>query len=382
MRKWLFTISGIVVILVLATSWSSAQRQPTVNPNLTSAGPLAFGPENTLFIADNMAARIFALRLGDEESGSTPGTASVDGLDQKIAAMLGTDADEILINDIAVSPASRNTFLSVSRGTGERGAPALLRVDGAGTIDVIALDQIAYTQVELPNPADDFVSPSRRSRPRPEYSGAENRRMETVTDMAYLDGQLLVSGLSNEEFASKLRSVAYPFSGAGGGSSVEIWHASHGAFETRAPVYTFVPYDMDGEQNLIAGYFCTPLVRFSAAALAAGNALTGKVRGTTIAEMGAFNRPPDMIVYEQNGEDILLITTVSKGVMKMTMDDVAHQDPITRQVPEMEDIAGVPFEAIDHLEGTLQLAMLDETRAVIAIRDGSGLTDLEVVALP
>ena len=199
--------------------------------------------------------------------------------------MLGTDADEILINDIAVSPDSRNTFLSVSRGTGERGAPALLRVDGAGTIDVIALDQIAYTQVELPNPADDFVSPSRRSRPRPEYSGAENRRMETVTDMAYLDGQLLVSGLSNEEFASKLRSVAYPFSGAGGGSSVEIWHASHGAFETRAPVYTFVPYDMDGEQNLIAGYFCTPLVRFSTAALAAGNALTGKVRGTTIAEM-------------------------------------------------------------------------------------------------
>ena len=71
MRKCLFSISGVIVILILATSWSSAQRQPTVNPNLTSAGPLAFGPENTLFIADNMAARIFALRLGDQESGSS-----------------------------------------------------------------------------------------------------------------------------------------------------------------------------------------------------------------------------------------------------------------------------------------------------------------------
>ena len=98
--------------------------------------------------------------------------------------------------------------------------------------------------------------------------------------------------------------------------------------------------------------------------------------------MGAYNRPLDMIVYEQNGEDILLITTVSKGVMKMTMDDVADQEPITESVPEMEDIAGVPFEAIDRMEGTLQLAMLDEGHAVIAIRDGDGLTDLNVIALP
>ena len=89
-----------------------------------------------------------------------------------------------------------------------------------------------------------------------------------------------------------------------------------------------------------------------------------------------------MIVYEQNGEDILLITTVSKGVMKMTMDDVADQDPITRQVPEMEDIAGVPFESIDRMEGTLQLAMLDETSGVIAILNSSGVTDLDVIALP
>ena len=381
MRKWLFSISGILVILILGTSWTSAQRRPTVNPDLTSGGPLAFGPEDTLFVADNMAATIFALRLDSEEFGGREGTASVSGLDQKIAAMLGTVADEILINDIAVSPNSKNTFLSVSRSSADTSGPVLLRVDGTGTIDVIELDQIAYTRVEMPNPADDFVQPGRPG-PRPPYLGAQNRRMETVTDMAYLDGQLLVAGLSNEEFASKLRSVAYPFSGAGTGSSVEIWHASHGAFETRAPVYTFVPHEVNGEQNLIAGYFCTPLVRFSTAALAAGNAFTGKVRGTTIAEMGAYNRPLDMIVYEQNGEDILLITTVSKGVMKMTMDDVADQEPITERVPEMEDIAGVPFEAIDRMEGTFQLAMLDETQAVIAIRDGDGLTDLEVIALP
>ena len=55
---------------------------------------------------------------------------------------------------------------------------------------------------------------------------------------------------------------------------------------------------------------------------------------------------------------------------------------VTEQVPEMEDIAGVPFEQIDRMYGTLQLALLDGTRAVVAIRDGSGPTDLRTMALP
>jgi len=148
MKKWLFSISMIVVVLILGTSWTLAQRRPTVNPDLTSGGPLAFGPEDTLFVADNMAATIFALRLDSEEFGDTEGTASVSGLDQKIAAMLGTVADEILINDIAVSPNSKNTFLSVSRNSADTSTPVLLRVDGTGTIDVIELDQIAYTRIE------------------------------------------------------------------------------------------------------------------------------------------------------------------------------------------------------------------------------------------
>ena len=380
MRRLLFATGGLALILIFAVSWTSGQRrQPTLNPQILSAGPLAFGPGDILFVADNMAARIYALALGDQESSPTPGTVPVEGLDQKIAAMLGTSAEEILINDIAVSPNSKNTFLAVSRGRADT-TPVLLRVDGGGSIDVIALDQIAYTQVELSNPAEDFVGNPRPGRPA--YAPAANPRMDTVTDMAYVDGHILLSGLSNEEFASKLRAVTYPFSAAGTGTSVEIWHASHGAFETRAPIYSFVSYEIDGEKNLIAGYFCTPLVRFSIDALASGNAFTGKVRGTTIAELGAFNRPLDMIVYERNDEDFLLITTVSKGVMKMSMEDVADQESITEQVPEMEDIAGVPFEKIDRMEGTLQLAMLDDTQAVIVIRDGSGATNLETIALP
>ena len=77
------------------------------------------------------------------------------------------------------------------------------------------------------------------------------------------------------------------FSTVSDGTSVEIWHAAHGQFETRSPVYTFVPYTIDGEQNLIAGYLCTPLVKFPIDNLQPG----AKVMGTTIAELGNRNRP-------------------------------------------------------------------------------------------
>ena len=38
--------------------------------------------------------------------------------------------------------------------------------------------------------------------------------MLTITDMAYVNGNLLVAGLSNEEWSSSLRSIPYPFKDA------------------------------------------------------------------------------------------------------------------------------------------------------------------------
>ena len=109
-----------------------------------------------------------------------------------------------------------------------------------------------------------------------------NPRADSITDMAFVDGRLIVAGLSNEEFASKLRTIAYPFSTVEPGTSVEIYHGNHGALETRSPVYTFVPYTVDNTPHLIAGYLCTPLVKFPVSALTG----TQKVVGTTIAELG------------------------------------------------------------------------------------------------
>ncbi len=343
--------------------------QPAVSaaegPTLMSGGPLTFGPDNVLFIADNAGAKIVALELGDQVSGGTPGTKDVQGIDQKIAALLGTDAREIQINDLAISATSKNAFISVSRGRGANATPVLLRVDGAGEIDVISLTDVTYTEAALPNAPE--ANPAARRNPR----------ASSITDMAYVDGRLFIAGLSNEEFSSKLRSVAYPFSAVNEGTSVEIWHAAHGQFETHSPVYTFVPYEIDGEQNLIAGYLCTPLVKFPIDNLQPG----AKVMGTTIAELGNRNRPLDMVVYQKNGKDYLLMSNTSRGVMKIPTENFGSQAGLTAPVSGGNK-AGVDYETIAQMTGVEQLDLLDDQHVMVIARNEAGQASLKAVALP
>ena len=110
----------------------------------------------------------------------------------------------------------------------------------------------------------------------------QSKRVETITDLGFVDGKVIVAGLSNEEFSSSLRSIPYPFREADKGAGIEIYHGSHGRFETNAPVRTFVPYKVGGKPHILAAYTCTPLVKIPVSELKPGN----KVKGTTIAELG------------------------------------------------------------------------------------------------
>ena len=133
---------------------------------------------------------------------------------------------------------------------------------------------LAYTKVDAAERAGAGTKPQR------------DPRAESITDMAFVDGKLIVAGLSNEEFASKLRSCRIRSRRRTPGTSVEIFHGNHGQLETRSPVYTFIPYTINNKPHVIASYTCTPLVRFPIDEPAAGT----KVVGTTIAELG--NRQP------------------------------------------------------------------------------------------
>jgi hypothetical protein len=355
--------AAMVAVVVTSTSRTPSAAQADAGPALSSIGPMTFGPDGTLFAADTQGATIYALDLGKLAAGGAPGAKAVDAIDQKIAALLGTEPREIAVTDLVVHPKTRNAYISVMRGQGAAARPALLRVDGAGKLDVIAFDGLKHTKVTLPNPPN-------------ASEGPRNPRPQSVTDMAFIDGKLYVAGLSNEEFASKLRAISYPFSAADHGTSVEIYHGNHGQFETRSPVYTFVPYKIDNQPHLIAGYLCTPLVKFPLANLKPG----AKVVGTTIAELGNRNRPLDMIVYKKDGKEFLLMSNNSRGVMKIPTDTFGTAAAITTRVDT--PTGGVAYETIAALKGVEQLDLLDDRQTLLLARNEAGALNLQAVPLP
>lgn len=353
--------------LVAATAGSPLTVRATgpalAGPQFSSIGPLAFGPNNVLFAADRQAATIFAVDLGAQASGSTEGVANVAGLQSKIAAMLGTARDEVTITDLAIHPVSHNAFVAVMRGQGPAAQAALVRVDGGGKIELVSFENLKFTSVTLPNPA--AVSPTGRG-----------GRAQSVMDMGFANGKLYVSGLSNEEFASKLWAVPYPFATTDQGTSVEIFHGNHGRLETRAPVMAFLPWTINNQPHIIASYTCTPLVKFAVDTLKTGT----KVVGTTIAEFGAGNQPLDMISYQKSGQTYLLMSNSSRGVMKIPTADFATATAITS--PVATEKAGIAYETIAAMTGVEQLDKLDASRSVVIARAQNGDRDLSAVALP
>jgi hypothetical protein len=333
-------------------------------PQLQSIGPLAFGPNGVLYAADSLAGKIYALDLGETANGGAPGTANVANITQKIAAMLGTDALQINVTDLAVDARTHNSFVSIMRGQGPAARPALLRVDGAGKITTIDTGSLQSTSVDLPN--------------LPANAEGRNQRAQAITQVKYANGRVWASGLSNEEFASKLWSVAYPFTKADAGTSVEIYHGNHQQLETRAPMYAFIPYTIGNEPYVIGAYLCTPLVKFPVSAL---KPTAGKpYRGTTIGEFGAGSRPIDMILYKKNGREFLLMANTTRGVMKIPTDGFATAAPIT--MPVTSETAGVPFEKVTSMARVEQLDLLDATHSVVLTGSNATGLDLRAFELP
>ena len=384
MRHTSFRVMAVMAF-ALATSGSVTGAAPTAisgsGPTFKHIGPLAFGPDGVLFAADGQDVSIAALQLGQQMAGGAPGTRDVPAIDQKIAALLGIDAKNLLITDMVVNPKTGNAFISAMRGRGAGATPVLLRVDGAGKIDVIVLDQVRYSRIGLPNPppSETPLVLGERKIPVANYPDkvdpAGVMGVQTITHMAFIDGKLYVSGLANEEFASRMRVIPYPFATADSGASVEIYHGSHGQLETFSPVFTFVPYTIDGVPSIVASYLCTPLVKFPVSALAPGS----KVQGTTIAEFGNRNRPVDMIIYKKNNQDFILMSNNVRGVMKVPTSPFGKAPAIAKQVP---DTAGVPFETIASMKGVQQLDLLDSSHALLLVQSAGGALDLQSAALP
>jgi hypothetical protein len=289
-----------------------------------SASTLAFGPENVLFVGDNVAGAMhaFELRPSDLTSQASvqlgnwhnfEGRDLLRGLDVKLAAMFGTTYDKIAINDVAVHQRTQQILMSVERGHGPGAQPAIVKLNN-GELEVLKLESIPHTQIGIPNePGPDAML---------EF---DPQQMYAITDVKYHGGEIFVTGISNQQFASTLYRIPYPFNSQMSTSTVEIWHPVHGEFETRAPIIRQLIRAEGGEAYLYAVYGCTPLVRFPLNALKDG----AHVRGDTIGELGYGANPLDMLTYTDpfDHKDYLLVTIDTRSGSRISVADLATAKP-------------------------------------------------------
>lgn len=351
---------AVLAVAVLAGSLHAAGPRDSLKkgtPELRSIGALAFGPEGILFVGDPRAAAIFALDTEDRAAPTSTDRPRVEAIDEKIASLLGIEASQLMVNDLAVNPISGNTYMGVTRGKGADGKPVLLRVERSGKIAELPLRDVAFARTALANP------------------GKGRGPGDVITDMAYVNGQLLVACLSNEEFSSQFRVIPFPFQEVTKGTSVEIFHGSHGRLETKSPIRTSAPYQIKGEANVLAAYTCTPLVQVPLAELKPGE----KVKGKTIAELGNRNVPLDMIVYQKGGKDYILMANSARGVMKISTEGIESATPIEQRIA---NTAGLKYETIKDLAGTVQLDAYDKDHVLVLRQTKDKKLNLDTVELP
>ncbi len=363
MRNVFYSLGCAAMVAVSVATAAAAEiyKLPVGSPELKSAGPLAFGPEGILLIGDTKSAAIVAIQTGDK--GGSPSAAQYDVADLpgKVAKALG--ADKAQINDLAVNPESGNLYLSVMAN-----GPKIVKLTPGGEIKAVALKDIGFSRIELPNAPEDKVSG--------EGPRARNNRDASITDLAWVNGQVIASGAIAGTASSGVRALNFPFGDKHSASNLEIYHAAHARTEDNAIIRTFVPFNINGEPSVLAGFTCTPLVKFSVSELAGSD----KIKGTTVAELGNRNQPLDMIAYKQDGKDFLLLANSARGVMKISTANIDRKDGLTQPVGG-GGTAGQTFEPVASLQGTLQLDKLTDTHAVV-LQQVDGSLNLKSIALP
>ena len=262
---------------VVRTQWVTSGKR---TPNLRGAylSRIAFGPPDTLFVADWVQSKVHALTLPNAAPDSGKPFNLMD-LDLALDRALGTS--EVKIEDIAARSGTDEVYVAVMAGA--NGAAAILRVRADGSVhklDLAAMPSSAASLEDAPEASLKF------------WNGNSGLSY-TVTDMKWRDGRLYLAGLSNQSFASSLRILPYPFGTTGAMASVEMYHTSHDQVETRAPIRAMAFETLDDKPYLVAAYLCTPLVTIPLSELTDG----AHVRAKTIAELGAAGIPVNVVPY-------------------------------------------------------------------------------------
>lgn len=360
-------------VVALATSGAVSAQ------SLSSAGALAFDTGNTLFVGDAKAGLVHAFDLTDAltdqadyqlgRAQTFEGRTIFNNLDVEIAALLGVDAADVAINDMVVHKPTKQIFLSVHRGRGPDSEAVIIAVNN-GVLELVDLASAEHSSMNVgPVPTAETL----------EFGQPLNTL--AITDIDYYNGELFVAGVSNEEFSSKLRRIPFPFTDEISTSSIEIWHAVHAQYETRAPIITQTIAELDGEPTLIAIYACTPIVRIPLSDLTDG----AEVRGTMIGEMGFGNTPIDIVPYVNawDGTSNVVVTNTNRSAASINLEAIAAADamPHGEGVQNVFSVEGV-YQFPLPMSGTLHLDTLDDTYALVVRRSPEDVRNIQLHTVP
>jgi hypothetical protein len=366
---------SILTASIVALAWSGAASAQL----LSSAGALAFDNGNTLFVGDARAGLVHAFDLTDAltdqadyqlgRAHTFEGRTIFNNLDVEIAALLGVEAGDIAINDMVVHRPTRQIFLSVHRGHGPDAEAVVIAVNN-GELELVDLAAAEHSSSSVgPVPTAETL----------EFGQPLNTL--AITDIDYYAGELFIAGVSNEEFSSTLRRIPFPFTNEISTSSIEIWHAVHAQYETRAPIITQTIAELDGEPTLIAIYACTPIVRIPLAELTDG----AEVRGTMIGEMGFGNTPLDIVPYVNgwDGTSNVVVTNTNRSAASINLEAIASADamPHGEGVQNVFSVEGV-YQFPLPMSGTLHLDTLDETYALVVRHSPEDARNIQLHTLP
>src|SRR3954471_15727161 len=234
-------LAGLSLCLsaALASAAETVKLDKTVTgtPEVKKIDTIRFGPGGVLFIGDATGKQVLAVETGGE-AGNGGLSPPVDGVKKKIAERLGATEKDIEIGALAVHPVTHVAYVVVRN----KGKGIIATTDGDGKIGECTLDNVKYVKITLP----------------------VEKNLARVTDVAWGGDRLLVSGASNEEFGAKIFSVPAPLTHDAKATvnSAETYHVAHHKWETRAPMYTLLPFEEEGKKYVAGSFVCTPVVKY------------------------------------------------------------------------------------------------------------------------
>jgi hypothetical protein len=323
--------------------------------DIKSISRLSTGPKNVLFVADWKAARVHAITLPEAAQKPSGTTFNIFDLEALLSKQVG--GAKIIVEDMVVRPGTAEVYVAISYGAAKE--PALFVVTSdqkARRVDLKAAKSTSFALRDAPTTDYKFW----RDAPERSY---------TVTEMKWRDGELFIAGLSNQDFASTLRRVKYPFDSQQSATSVEIYHTGHNLIETRAPIRAMSFATWGGKPYLVAAYTCTPIVTIPLDELRDG----AHIRGKTIAELGYGNTPAGLIAYTKTDqgktEDLLMLVNFGRGasVIPVSQVQAASTRPGIETPVPYGQIAGLDATPAP-LVGAMRIDNLDEKSFIVVRR--------------